>query len=75
VSDMPPLDRLSAGRFEAPAIESDLQVSRITAMKYLDALTEGGFLQKEKIGRSNYYINIALNQILIGKPMQGGGNG
>ena len=31
-------------------IESDLNVSRLTATKYLDALTEGGFLQKQKIG-------------------------
>jgi len=45
-------------------VEHDLKVSRLTATKYLDALTAGGFLQKEKIGRSNYYINIALNAIL-----------
>jgi len=52
-------------------IESDLNVSRLTATKYLDALTEGGFLQKQKIGRSNYYINKALNDILTGALMQG----
>jgi len=51
-------------------IERDLNVSRLTATKYLDALTEGGFLQKQKIGRSNYYINIALNQILSGSTLQ-----
>ena len=53
-------------------IERDLRVSRITATKYLDALTETGFLHKQKIGRSNYYINIALNAILTDAPMQGG---
>ena len=43
----------------------DLKVSRLTATKYLDALAEDErFLKKEKIGRSNYYINIALFNIL-----------
>jgi Fic family protein len=46
-------------------IERDLNVSRLTAMKYLDALAKDGFLLKQKIGRSNYYINIALNAILV----------
>jgi Fic family protein len=43
----------------------DLNVSRLTATKYLDVLAEGGFLEKRKVGRINYYINIALNQILL----------
>lgn len=47
-------------------VQRDLGVSRLTAMKYLDALDEAGFVQKQKIGRSNYYINLALNQILLG---------
>lgn len=46
-------------------VQRDLKVSRLTATKYLDALTEGGFVQKQKIGRGNYYINIALNRILM----------
>ena len=54
-------------------IERDLKVSRLTATKYLDALAEQGFLQKQKIGRTNYYINVALNRILIGTEM-GPGN-
>ncbi|MFB3845397.1 MAG: Fic family protein [Candidatus Cloacimonadaceae bacterium] len=45
-------------------IMRDLNVSRITATKYLDALTEDGLLIKEKISRSNYYVNIALYNIL-----------
>lgn len=49
-------------------IQRDLQVSRITATKYLDALAEGGFVKKQKIGRGNYYINVALNAILMGRP-------
>ncbi len=47
-------------------IERDLGVSRLTATKYLDALDAAGFVQKNKIGRSNYYVNVALNQILLG---------
>ncbi|MBL6986855.1 MAG: Fic family protein [Methylobacter sp.] len=48
-------------------VQRDLQVSRITATKYLETLTEGGFVQKQKMGRGNYYVNIALNAILMGK--------
>lgn len=45
-------------------IERDLKVSRLTATKYLEALAEGGFLTKRKIGRSNYYINLPLYRLL-----------
>jgi Fic family protein len=44
-------------------VERDLGISRLTATKYLDALAEAGFLKKQKIGRNNYYINLALDQI------------
>jgi Fic family protein len=47
-------------------VQRDLGVSRITATKYLEALTEGGFVQKQKIGRGNYYVNRALNALLVG---------
>ena len=46
-------------------LQRDLQVSRMTASRYLDALTSTGFLMKQKIGRGNYYVNLALNQILM----------
>jgi Fic family protein len=49
-------------------VERDLRVSRLTATKYLDALTDGGFLQKMRVGRSNYYINRALYEVLVGNP-------
>ncbi len=52
-------------------IERDLKVSRLTATKYLNALSEGGFVLKQKIGRSNYYVNVALNAILTGESMRG----
>jgi Fic family protein len=51
-------------------VERDLKVSRLTATKYLDALAEGGFLLKRRVGRSNFFINVALNAILTGEAMQ-----
>jgi Fic family protein len=45
-------------------VERDLEVSRLTATRYLDALADGGYVQKMKVGRSNYYVNVALNEIL-----------
>jgi Fic family protein len=53
-------------------IQKDLKVSRLTATRYLDELTEGGFVQKQKIGRSNYYINMPLYRILTGNAMRAG---
>ena len=48
-------------------LQRDLQVSRITATKYLDALAASGFVEKQKIGRGNYYVNRALTAILLGQ--------
>lgn len=45
-------------------VQRDLQVSRLTATKYMDALVAGGFLQKQKVGRGNYYVNLALSAVL-----------
>jgi Fic family protein len=45
-------------------IEKELGVSRPTAMKYLDQLAQAGFVEKEKIGRSNFYINRPLYRLL-----------
>lgn len=41
-------------------LQNDLQVSRLTATKYLDTLADSGFLKKNKVGRQNYYVNLAL---------------
>ena len=46
-------------------LKRDLKVSRMTATRYLDALSDTGFLVKRKIGRGNYYVNVALNKILL----------
>jgi Fic family protein len=56
-------------------VERDLKVSRLTATKYLDALTAGGFVQTVKIGRSNYYVNRALNAILTRAELVDGAQG
>lgn len=48
-------------------IQRDLDVSRLTATRYLDLLAESGFVRKRKLGRSNYYINEPLFRILTGE--------
>jgi Fic family protein len=45
-------------------IMTDLGVHRITATKYLDELARIGLLNKQKIGRDNYYINTDLYNLL-----------
>ena len=45
-------------------VEKDLGVSRITAAKHLDALAAHGFVEKKKIGRTNFYINRPLFNLL-----------
>jgi Fic family protein len=44
----------------------DISVSRPTAAGYLEALANAGFLQKQKLWRSNYYINTPLFNLLQG---------
>lgn len=53
-------------------IMNDLDVSRLTATRYLDALADGGFLVKQRIGRTNYYVNARLVKILSGEAMTAG---
>ena len=45
-------------------VEKDLGVSRITAAKHLDTLVAKGFVEKKKIGRTNFYINRPLFNLL-----------
>ncbi len=45
-------------------LQDDLGVSRITATKYLNRLAEIGILSKLKMGRTNYYINRQLFELL-----------
>ncbi|MGF1669115.1 MAG: Fic family protein [Balneolaceae bacterium] len=48
-------------------LKDDLRVSRPTATKYLDELSDAGFLTKVKQGRDNYFINSKLLEILRDK--------
>ena len=45
-------------------IERDLQVSRLTATKYLNKLVGMGLLTKVKVGRTNFYLNEPLFALL-----------
>jgi len=47
-------------------VEQELGVSRLTATRYLDELSDAGILRKTRIGRSNFYTNVALYRILTG---------
>lgn len=45
-------------------IVTDLDVTRLTATKYLDELEQIGIVKKLKLGRDNYYINTDLFNLL-----------
>jgi Fic family protein len=45
-------------------IVDQVGVSRITATRYLNQLTEHGFVNKKKVGRTNYYINKPLVRLI-----------
>lgn len=45
-------------------IVRDLGVSRPTAVKYLEALAAAGLVRKTKLGRTNFYINEPLFELL-----------
>lgn len=49
-------------------LEHDIGVSRATATRYLDALATSGTLNKQKLGRENYYINTQLIELLFNMP-------
>lgn len=49
-------------------LRHDLGVSRLTATKYLEKLTEAGFVQKHKLGRYNYYVNQPLFDLFMHPP-------
>ena len=50
-------------------VQQDLNVSRLTAGKYLNQLAEHGFVKKQKIGRYNYYINEPLFKLFATPPI------
>ena len=48
-------------------LQEDLQVARRTASNYLDAIVELGLLEKVKVGKQNYYLNLNLIKVLMGE--------
>jgi Fic family protein len=48
-------------------LQNDLEISRNTAIRYLDALTKKALVKKQKIGRDNFYINEPLFKLLADK--------
>ena len=45
-------------------VSRDLDVSRATATRYLDALAKDGLLEKRRMGRESYYVNHQLVELL-----------
>ena len=46
-------------------VQNDLNTGRKTASAYLEQLTTHGFVQKHRIGKSNYYINLNLVRLFV----------
>jgi Fic family protein len=49
-------------------LAQDLDVSRATAARYLDRLARDGILEKQRLGRENYFINKDLVKLLFELP-------
>jgi Fic family protein len=43
----------------------ELQITRKTAAKYLDELVDIGLLQKHKLAKENFYLNVELYELLL----------
>ncbi len=46
-------------------LQIDLQISRSTAIRYLDVLVKAGILTKHKVGRDNFFLNKKLFSLLV----------
>lgn len=46
-------------------VVANMQISRQTASKYLDRIVALGLLEKEKMGKENYYINTRLMELFM----------
>lgn len=46
-------------------VVANMQISRQTASKYLDRIVALGLLEKEKMGKENYYINTRLMDLFM----------
>ena len=54
--------------------QNEMNLSRLTASRYLDKLAAAGFLEKRRQGRSNYYLNKPLVNLFINLPGRDNGN-
>jgi Fic family protein len=46
-------------------VQTDLNITRQTAARYLDTLAEHGFVDKQRAGKNNYFINTRLVRLLM----------
>lgn len=46
-------------------LEKELMVSRVTASRYLNSLLETGLIERVKVGKAFYYMNIPLMDLFI----------
>lgn len=49
-------------------LQQEISVSRLTAARHLDKLTDAGFLEKRRVGRTNYYLNVPLVNLFLTLP-------
>ena len=45
-------------------VQKEIGVTRLTATKYLEQLCREGFLRKQRLGKTNFYINDPLFNLL-----------
>lgn len=53
-------------------MQKELQSSRMTATKYLDTIVDAGLLEKRKMGRENYYVNMRLMALFVNREWASG---
>ena len=46
-------------------LEKELMISRVTAQRYLNLLMETGLIDRFKIGKAYYYINVPLMNLFM----------
>lgn len=46
-------------------LEKELMISRVTAQRYLNLLMETGLIDRVKIGKAYYYINVPLMNLFM----------
>lgn len=56
-------------------VMDELQVTRQTAAKYLDELVRVGMLEKHRISKENFYLNVRLYELLLNASELTGGEG